>query len=198
MVLSQREKYIAVGVAGAVCLFLLYQFVFNPLLNWTDALSNSRMQANTQRDTDAKLFKSERELRGVWKDITAGGLKSDPAEAESQVDHALSQWAQESGVNLILVRSEQRPAEKNGFVPIGFLATGTGSSGTVSKLLWQIESAKIPLRIDDLEIHSRAEGSDDLSLTLKLSTLSGSANVDQPVETGARVVSAAPVREEGS
>ena len=41
----------------------------------------------------------------------------------------------------------------------------------VARFLWEMESADLPLRIHDVQLGSRTEGRDDLSVQLHFSTL---------------------------
>src|SRR3712207_7371087 len=52
-----------------------------------------------------------------------------------------------------------------------FRATANGRMDSISEFLWRIETAEIPLRINDMQINARKEGSDDLQLQLGVSTL---------------------------
>ena len=171
VVLSKREKYVAIGLAAALVLLILDYFVYTPLLTWGQDLSDQEIKTRQAENDQDNLFLRQRNLSKVWADINAGGLKSDLSEAQSQMDQALSEWAQDSGVSLQSVRPEQRPIEKNGFYPINYQATGTGTMAAMSKLIYRIESARLPLRIEDVQLTSRSEGVDSLQLQLKFSTL---------------------------
>jgi len=42
---------------------------------------------------------------------------------------------------------------------------------SVGRLIWRIENAQLPIRIEDIQLGSRTEGVDDMSLQLKLSAI---------------------------
>jgi hypothetical protein len=84
--------------------------------------------------------------------------------------HALREWSQESGFNLSSMKSERPETEKQ-FQKILVRATGTGSLSQVARLLFRIQTANIPARVVDVQVTSRKEGTDDLALTLGVSTL---------------------------
>ena len=50
-------------------------------------------------------------------------------------------------------------------------AAGTGSMNAVSRFLWRVETAGIPLRVKEMQLGSRKEGADDLTVQLRLSTI---------------------------
>jgi hypothetical protein len=41
----------------------------------------------------------------------------------------------------------------------------------VAKLLWRVETSHAPLKVDDLDLRARTDGTDDLSITFKVSTI---------------------------
>lgn len=108
--------------------------------------------------------------------------------AESQVLHALGRWAGETGLGLVSLQPE-RLTEETLLPEIEFRASGTGSMATVSRFLWRLETAEIPLRIKGLQLTSRKDGQDDLSLQLTFSTLYVPTDeTDRPAAEGAVLV----------
>jgi len=101
--------------------------------------------------------------------MIAAGLTDNPAEAESQVFSLLRQWAEEARLSLSLIKPQRAP-DGDTMTPMRFIATCEGDMRSVARLLWLIESSRAPVRIEKIQIVSRKEGQDDLTLTLHLST----------------------------
>jgi len=170
MALSKRENLIAVGACAAVALLGLDHFVWTPYVDQRSAVVTQRAVA-TQQMTDAvTLFQRQRNLRKVWSELQMGGLKVDTSQAASQEQHALNAWAEGAGVSLAALKAE-RPAQEGPFQVIGFDVTGTGSMRAISRLIWSLETATIPVRINEVQISPRREGTDDLSVRLSVSAL---------------------------
>ena len=102
--------------------------------------------------------------------MTEKGLTETPGEAESQALHAVRDWTEQTGLSLSSVKPEYI-AGRGGVRQIAFRAAGTGTMRAVARFLWEMESADLPLRIHDVQLGSRTEGRDDLSLQLSFSTL---------------------------
>lgn len=171
MALSQRERYIAIGVGAALGLLALDRFVLNPYKERRDQLEVDQTVAVQKIDDANRLFQKQRRMQRVWAKMNAdGGLKTDPTDAASQVLNAMQDWAQESAINLVS-RKEERTTPEGRFLQIGFHFTGTGSMASISKLLWRLETAPIPVRITDVQVTPRKEGTDDLQMQLSVSTL---------------------------
>ena len=173
MVLSQRERYVAIGFGVVVVLAILNWVVLSPLLEWSDTIKKQTDAAQQIQSDDARLSHKLVQLTKVWNDMMKNGLKTDVSEAQSQLSHAVSEWAAQSGVNITSTHSEAPTLvdQKSGFTQVIFQVTGTGTTSGVAKLLYQIESAKIPIRIDNLRIGSKKDGADDLEIQLNVSTL---------------------------
>jgi len=170
MFLSKRERFIIAATVIVVALLVLDRYVVSPLLECCDraaALKESKL-ADIQRGQD--LLARNREIGPKWREMIAGGLKRDPAEAESQILHAVGDWARDAGLKMSSVKPERMP-DKRSLQEISFQAAGTGPMNAVARFLWRLETSKVPIRIKELQLGSRKEGTDDLTLQLRLSTL---------------------------
>ena len=170
MVLSKRERYIAIGTVAAVAILGLDYFVFSPLKRMHDQIVVDGAQVTQDQTAANNLFTRQRNLKKVWTEMQQGGLKVDPSEAESQAYHAVLNWADAAGVDLTALKSE-RTSQEGKFQVISFHVTATGPLRAISRLLWSTETAAIPVRITDMQVIPRKEGTDDLSVQLSISTL---------------------------
>lgn len=190
MILSKRERLIIVLAASALAAVVLYYYVATPLLDYRDALEVQKQKAQTEMDRATALLAHKRQIDPKWREMIAAGLKRDPTEAESQILHGVQDWSKETGLKLTSLKPE-RMTEKKTLQEITFQAVGTGSMNAVSKFLWRIETAKAPLRVKELQLGARKEGTDDLTLSLRLSTLY------MPVQRPAPSAADAPARAAG-
>ena len=88
-------------------------------------------------------------------------------------------WARNAGTSEPSFKSDpiraNKDAEKNNFDEEDFHVTVTGSLPSVSKLLWEVETAPIPVRVRDVQLSPKKEGLDDaanpLTAQITVSTL---------------------------
>ena len=99
-----------------------------------------------------------------------GGLLKDASAAEIQVQHSLQDWAHEAEMPLSSVKTERTEKEKD-FYRVTIHATGNGTMSQIGHFLWRIQTAAVPVRVTDLQINTRKEGADDLSISLSVSTI---------------------------
>ncbi|HAU37952.1 MAG TPA: hypothetical protein DCX07_09585 [Phycisphaerales bacterium] len=170
MVLTKRERYVLIGTCLAVGALALDRFVVSPLLDRRAEAEAQRTSLTRKLNQARALLERQRLLTPRWQEMLRTGMKSDPAESESQVLHALRNWAEECGITLSLLKPE-RLTEKSRLPQIAFQASGSGNMNAVARLLWRIQTAGSPLRATEVQISARKEGSDDLSFQLRLSTV---------------------------
>lgn len=170
MVVSKRERCLATAVVLVVAVFVLDRFLLTPFMNLQAQDEADKQSALGEMERATSLFALQGKLRPEWDQMLAGGLKRDAFEAESQVLRAVRNWSQEAGLALSSVKPE-RVALEGDFQEIIFQAAGTGPMKAVARFLWLVETTSLPLRIEDLQLGSRTEGRDDLSLQLRISTL---------------------------
>jgi len=172
MAFSARERILLLATGVVVGVLVLERFVFTPVWNhWTDLQAQEAVLANRRSAAENLLARRER-VEPRWRHLLGTRLKRDPAEAESQVLHALGTWAADARLNVVSVRPERTTAPDQTPLPtIAFQAAGTGSLAAVARFLWHLETAEIPIRVETVQLTSRRDGQDDLSLQIKLTTL---------------------------
>jgi hypothetical protein len=180
--LSKREKFIGVGVAAVVGLFALDRVLVGPLLAQREDLLARIDKAELDLRQAENLIRSKPILDRQLSDNISRGLARDQSEAASQLLNSLNEWAQEAGLSLAtlkpagaaqaVIKPGGRPGEQEkAFLKLTCRATGTGRMSQVGRFIWKIQTASIPVRITDLTVNSRKEGSDDLEVNIGVSTI---------------------------
>ena len=170
MALTQREKLIAIGTGGALALLGLQMGVIGPYVARSDQVNKDIDRATSERNDSLDVLARQTRLRTVWADLIRGGLSGDVSAAESQTVNALSKWADWAGV-AISGLSRDRSGAEGQFDVTGFRFTGTGRTPAVAHFISAIETATIPVRVTDVQVGPRKEGTDELTVQLSISTL---------------------------
>ena len=170
MVFTKREKIIIAATIFAVCVLVLDFYVFSPAFEkYKDVQEERRTQLEKLNQAE-RVLDHCRLVRPRWQAMVGGGLHGDAADSEGQILRALRDWSAREGVRLSSLRPE-RSREKKELPEITVHVAGAGSMASISRLLWRIETTSFPVRIRMLQLGSRKDGRDDLSVHLKLSTL---------------------------
>jgi type II secretion system (T2SS) protein M len=179
VVLSKREKYIGIGAVAAIAILVLDELVVSPYYDQLDALSTGITQAKQQIDQNNLLFERQRVLQKVWTSMQSGGLQVDESQADSQAQLAILQWAGRSDMSVTALKTEHVSPEKD-FLVLTYDVTATGSTPGLAHMLWALETATIPICVNEIQISSRPENTDNLTVRMNVSTLS----LPQPGSTG--------------
>jgi hypothetical protein len=169
MVLSKREKYIGIGVLAVVGIFALDRIVYTPLTDRKVELDAKILSARQERTRINDLFTTRDRAKLRWNEMSGKSLRADASAAESEILNNVREWAQDSGMSLPIVTPE-RSKDKE-FEKITVRATGTGGIAQIGRFLYRVQTAKVPVRVTNLTINSRKEGTDDLSVQMGIATI---------------------------
>jgi hypothetical protein len=170
MTMSKRERYVATVTAIVVGVLVLYQFVIDPQLTRIVQLNEQLETASNDYDGAERLFSTSRIATRKLSDMAGSGLRKTDASAESELLNNTRQWAQEAGISGWGIKRERTEKERD-FNKITFRANGTGGMGQIGRFLYRLQTANIPVRVSDMTINSRKDGTDDLAIVLSISTI---------------------------
>jgi hypothetical protein len=179
VVLSKRERYIVIATVVVVGVLGLDQFFVSPL--WAKKADLDGRIKVAQDDLTAKTSDIDlaRRARRKWAQASGNTVKRDAPEVESQVNNNVRQWGADSRMNVTSFRQDRVEKEK-GFTKITYLVTGAGNMEQIGRFLHHIQTAKIPARIVDLQINTKKEGADDLTLTVKVASIFEQPEAEKP------------------
>jgi hypothetical protein len=170
VVISKRERLIGIGVAAALGILAIDRYALTPYVERSKRVTLDR-DAITLKAKEADLtFTKRRKLQKTWEEVRRS-MKADPSEAEGQARTALRECAEAAGVTLGEVNADRSGVPQEGFRVINLRVSVTGRMATISRMLWQLETMPIPLRIASMELTARPENSDELRLEMTVSTL---------------------------
>lgn len=197
MALSPRERLIAMGVGAAAVLYIGNKYALEPYVQARETVAVELETAQARNIEVQRVLKMKKHRDTQWRAMLAGGLKTDQSAAQFQVFDAIGDWAQEAGVKLTS-RTPQPETRNDRTQIIRLNATGTCNSAAAAKLLWRVETAPMPMKVDELTLTSVKPGSDELQITLVVSTVWVRPSDPNDKTTGAGGTQRRPVaREQG-
>jgi len=169
VVMSQRERYIVIATVGVVALFALDYLFLSPLFERYKNLDDQITADLVQVDHNNKVFKRAKDAKLKWSEMTVGALKADASTTESQLIDSIGQWAQDARMSVSY--KPERTEKGKEFVKVTYRATCNGSMSQLRTFLLHVQRATIPIRITDLQVSSRPEGTDALQISMGISTV---------------------------
>ena len=180
MVLSKRERYIAVLTGAVLVLLGLYQWVLQPLKDQSDELDMRTAQASADVMRLNKVVKQSKDARKELAAMTTGGkLSGDASSAETMIYRSVRDWAQDARMSPPSVQPTRSAEKEKDFYKLTFRVQGGGSMSQISRFLYQIKTTNVPVQINELQITSNKENTDDLKLTITVSTIYLSPDSDR-------------------
>jgi len=170
MALSKREKTIGL-VAGLVLGALaLDSVVIRPFLDSMDQLEQDQETLKARLSDAKQTIAASEAARRRWGEFRAGSLQTDASSTENNLLNALRSWSQDSRLTLTSIRPD-RTTGNHGLQEKNFQASVQGPMSAVSAFLYRVETSNLPVRIREMQITSRSEGTDDLAVQIRLSTI---------------------------
>ena len=169
MVLSKRERMILITAIVAVVMLVGDKIVVGPISARREEIKARKLELQAELQNAQLLFTRQKLMERKWKTLLSDGLLND-AEAESKIARALDEWSKEAMLTLSSVKPE-RVASDKGLKEMTFVVAGMGTLEAVSKFLWQIETAPMPIKVMDMQVGSTNDTGQSMSLQLRLSAL---------------------------
>ena len=173
MVLSKRERYVGIVTAAVLSILVLDRLILRRCWRAKSGSTPTIAVAEQERAKADQLFMKRNKANRSWRDDVrhriAGQRRRRRREPDPQQCPAVGAGrGHEPGES----SSRERTERDKEFDKITFRATGTGSMSQIGRFLYRIESASMPVRITDVLLSTRREGTDDLSITVGIATIS--------------------------
>ncbi len=169
MAISTRERYIVIVLLVAVAALVFDRLLLGWYLDVRSDLVDQRTAKSNALDQAHLTLRRELQLRQLVANMN-GSLSADSATAEAQLLHQLHDWEQQAGVSGGSFQ-RSRIDQEHGYTRLTFQIAAVGSQASVAGLIYRLETAVIPLRIESTMVRPKAEGSDELQVHVTVSTL---------------------------
>ena len=172
MAFSTRERNITLVVLLACAALILDRLAIEPYIDTRHELVIQHQKRRHELDEANLILKREAHLRRTMAQLSKT-IQPDPASAEAQLLHLLNDLEQQTGVGSASFQ-RVRTLDNHGYTSLTYHVSAAGPMPALAMLLWRIETAGIPLRVDDVQVIPRHEDGNELIVQINLSTLSGS------------------------
>lgn len=189
MVLSKREKFIVICTAAVVGVFLVDRYALNPLLGMREETRTRKQQVTAQWDKGFGLLDRQELMEKRWRTYCEQGICEKASDTTSRVLHEVRNWSGQYGINLSSITPDRVSSkEDENYQEITFLVSGTGNMNSIGHFLYQLEQTTLPLRLKDIQLSSRQEAVDDMSVQLRVSAIHFGNESEQGPESAGPVM----------
>jgi hypothetical protein len=170
MEIKHREKLLLIATGGCLVLLLLNWLVISPLIASWHHRSERIAALRKSLGDGAVLLRREALIRERWEHMSTNALSSAPTAAERQLFDAFDRWVRASGVTEGSFKPQLKDTDDN-YSVMECRADVTGNSQTIGKFLDKLEADPLGIRLQSLELTSRDDNGQQLSLALELNGL---------------------------
>lgn len=170
MVLSKRERMLALAMIVVVGALALNAFIVNPLSAGREATTNEKLELEAQIAEAGNVFAKKTNLERRWKSLMSEDSQNATG-SESRIARALTEWSRQTRLGVTSVKPD-RTDTKQGMIETTFVLAGRGSLDAVASFLYRVETSELPVKVVDLQVGSSSESGDSMSLQLRLSAIS--------------------------
>jgi Type II secretion system (T2SS), protein M subtype b len=167
---KNRETLLKIGVGVVVGLFVLDRMVLGPAIEAWKTQGERLAEVRQKVERGRGLLEREKSIRARWNDMQRGDLAEDHSEAENEVFKGIARWASASRVSFTNLTPQWRSHEE-GYDAFECRATATGSQDALGRLLYEIESDALPMRIEECEVSTRDNKGQQLALSVRFSAV---------------------------
>ncbi|HTV60965.1 MAG TPA: hypothetical protein VMH30_00195 [Verrucomicrobiae bacterium] len=170
MNVKNRQQFLIVLTAIVVALYLGNLLLFGPLQKLWKSRQAAIVQLRQQVSSGRILIRREDYIRSMWGHIHANALPPEASSAEQEMLLGFDRWSQASGVNIESITPQWENDEPD-YSTLDCRVDASGNLFTLTRFLYQIESDPMPIQIESVQLTSRDDQGQELSLGLDLSGL---------------------------
>src|SRR5262249_49455941 len=112
----------------------------------------------------------ETQIRERWESMRTNTLPENTSEAENEVLRAFDRWSEDSRISISSIKPQWKRAGDD-YLTVEYRADALGSMQALARLLYNVEKDPLALKVESVEITSRDDRGQQLSLALQVSGL---------------------------
>jgi hypothetical protein len=169
MQIKNRQQVLIFVALGALLFFVGDHLVFTPLVNGWQARSKRIAELKQLIQQGDMLQQREETVRGRWSQMSTNTLSANASVAQSQIFKAFERWSQDSRMKVGSIKPQWK--HNDDFTTLECRANATGDIQSLSRFIYDAEKDPLAVKVDSVEITSRDNNGQQLSLVLQVSGL---------------------------
>lgn len=170
MKIKNRQQLLTMAAIIVAALFSADKLLIVPFGNFWSERSKQISTLRKKVDEGRQLIRRDDSLRSRWNQMRTNTLPNSESLAEQQLLKALDRWALDSQISMTSF-GHQLKHDSDEFMTVQCRVEASGTMQKVSKFLYDLEKDPMALRLETVEISSRDNEGQQLSLGLQISGL---------------------------
>jgi len=159
-------------IAGVgLLLFVADSVLFEPLISsWKERQTHIK-ELRTQLENGKRMLQRETVLRVRWESWSTNALSSNQSLGEAQLFKAFDKWERDSGITRVGMKPQWKQGDDDTYSTLECRADYNGDIDRVKRFLYAVETDPMGIKVDSVEISSRDDNGQQLTLALQVSGL---------------------------
>jgi hypothetical protein len=169
--IPNRQRALMIGVGAMIGLYILDAVIIEPLYHLWQAHTVEIQRLDTLVTNGRGTIARQAQIERVWSEMQASALPRDPAQAEQDVISAFDRWGRANNVELGSIRPQWKRGATDKYSLLECRVDASGTLATLSRFVYELEHSPLALRVDSVELTSRDDYGQKLTLGLIVSGL---------------------------
>jgi Tfp pilus assembly protein PilO len=171
MKIENRQQLLLVLTVAVGVVYAADQLMIEPLIGWWKTRAKAVAALRAQVREGRLLIQREDGLRGRWDNMRTNTLPANTSLAEQQILKAFDHWSRESGASINSITPQWNIDPSQDYQTLNCRVEATGDLGTLSRFLYDIEKDPMALKLESVELSTRENTGQQLTLNLQISGL---------------------------
>src|ERR1017187_8659420 len=169
MKIENRQKLLTIVAISAVALLALDRLILTPLGHVWGKRSERIAELSKDLTQGKLLLDREKEIRKRWSNMASTTLPVNMSMAESKVLKSVDNWTQDSGISFTSIKPQWKQ-NADDYVTLECRSDSFEDMSSLTRFLYDLERESA-LRVEDIEISSRDNDGQQLSLGVRFTGL---------------------------
>jgi hypothetical protein len=169
--LPPRQRLLVIVAGAGILLLILESIVYDPLAKTWQTHAAEIAQLKKSVSEGRTMIARGPQLERVWSEMQTSALPKDPAQAEQDVLSAFDRWGRVNSVEIGSIRPQWKRGATDRYSLLECRVDASGTISSLSKFLYDLERSTLALRVDSVEVMSRDDGGQRLTLGVVVSGL---------------------------
>lgn len=179
MQIKNRQQVLAIVAIAVVALFAADKLLLTPLIRGWKARAEQIALLRKKVDDGNRLRQRAAGVRSRWEQMRTNTLPNNTSLAEQQLLKAFDRWSQASRISVTAI-TPQWKRDADDYLTLECRVDASGSIGTLSRFIYDIEKDPLGLKLESVEITARDKEGQQLALGLQVSGLVLTAPEQKP------------------
>jgi len=166
-----RQRLLMILAGAAVLLLVLDSAVLTPLTKGWQSRSAEIAKLQKNVTEGRGMIERATHTQATWAEMQAQALPKEAAKAEQDLISAFDRWSRASNIELGSIKPQWKRGTTARYSQLECRVDATGSLATLTRFLFEVEKSALALRVDSVELTSRDDLGQKLSLGLLVSGL---------------------------